>query len=390
MFPPPARAVLAFGCALAWLLPAAASAQWRGDIGITERLYASPGAGVGPARHEPVIVAGAAGRTRLGAARLAFGASVRAGDEDYGVLADVHELSAGLTRGRWSLRAGVSQVSWGVLESAQLVDVLNQRAMVPGVSGGLKLGQPMVNLGVRGIWGTGTVDFYLLPWFRARPFVGRAARVWSGQMVSADEPAFGPADGRHRMDWAVRGTRGFGEWDVGLSLFRGTDREPAFQSLIGEEGFGRLLPRYDVVRRVGVDIQWTHGRWLGKLEAASGNPSSGRYVAVGTGLEFAPADYVSAFVEYVHDSRGARAPTSLERDVCVGGRLLYRDGHVGLRGSVDRVTGNASVGFETARRLSNSTAVTLQAMAFLGDAASEPPVALRHDSNVALGVHRYF
>ena len=50
---------------------------------------------------------------------------------------------------RWSnfeLRAGVGMVSWGVIESASIVDVINQRDLLEGLDKRAKLGQPMPNL----------------------------------------------------------------------------------------------------------------------------------------------------------------------------------------------------------------------------------------------------
>ncbi len=370
--------------------PASSRAQWQGAIGLQERVYASALPGPGEARHEPVLVANARRRARFGdgSERVAASASLRAGPGDQGVLADLDELTLELVRARWTLRAGVSEVFWGVLESRHLVDVINQQAPDPGARGDLKLGQPMVNVAARGFWGT--LDLYLLPWFRPRPFTGRAARLWSGQAVASGHAVFDAAAGVQHVDWAARGARAFGAWDVGLSWLAGTDREPGFASMSADAPNAALVPRYDLVRRVSLDVQWTHGLWLGKLEAVTSNPSPGRYVALGLGVEYAPADYVSAFVEFLYDGRASAATTSFEHDLCIGARLLHRDGDLGLRGSVDRVSGNATLGIETVRRLSNSLAVTLEATAFLGDPAREPPLARRLDTSVALGVHRYF
>jgi hypothetical protein len=373
------------------LPPSRAEAQWQGALGLEERMYFSAPPRTGDGQQEPLLAAnvGRDWRWRGGAERLVANVALRAdmaGDRE--VLPDLHQLELDVARDRWTLRAGVSQVSWGVLESRRLVDVINQRAPDPHAPGNLKLGQLMVNLTARGSWGA--VDLYLLPWFRARPLTGRAARLWSPDMITTDDAQRASASGIRLADWAVRGTRTIGPWDVGLSFFLGTDREPTFELVGGDTAAAVLAPRYDRVHRLSADVQWTRGSWLGKLEAVASDGAAGRYVAGGTGVEYAPRDYVSLYGEILFDSRGVAATTSWEHDLFVGTRLLYRDGTVNLRSSVDPTSGNVIFGLEATRRLSNSLVLTLETRAFLGDAAREPPRAWRTDTSVALGVTRYF
>lgn len=373
------------------LAPAAAEAQWQGALGLEERMYFAAPSRSGDAEQAPLLAAnvGRDWRWRGGAERLVANITLRADmTGDRAVLPDLHQLELEVTRDRWTLRAGVSQVSWGVLESRRLVDVINQRAPDPRTPGGVKLGQLMVNFTAHGSWGA--VDLYLLPWFRARPLAGRAARLWSPDLIAPNDAQLSSPSGIRLADWAVRGTRTIGPWDVGLSFFMGTDREPTF-ALVGEGAAAAVLaPHYDPVRRLSADVQWTRGSWLGKLEAVASDGAAGRYFAGGTGVEYAPRDYVSLYGEILFDSRGVAATTSWEHDLFVGARLLYRDGTVDLRSSVDPTSGNVIVGLETTRRLSNALVLTLEARGFLGDAAREPPRAWRTDSNVALGATRYF
>lgn len=373
------------------LAPSGAEAQWQGALGLEERVYFLTAARAEDARQGPLLAAnvGRDWRWRGGAERLVANVALRADMAgDRAVLPDLHQLELEVARDRWTLRAGVSQVSWGVLESRRPVDVINQRAPDPRTPGGMKLGQPMVDFTAHGSWGA--VDLYLLPWFRARPLAGRAARLWSPDVIAGNDAQLSSPSGFRLVDWAVRGTRTMGPWDVGLSFFMGTDREPAFALVGAGTAAAALVPRYDPVRRLGVDVQWTRGSWLGKLEALASDGVAGRYLAGGAGVEYAPRDYVSIYGEMLFDSRGGAATTSWEHDLFVGTRLLYPDGAVDLRSSVDPVSGNVIFGLDATRRLSNALVLTLGTRAFLGDAAREPPLAWRTDTSVALGLTRYF
>jgi hypothetical protein len=61
----------------------------------------------------------------------------------------------------WELRAGTSKVFWGVAESQQLADNINQTDLVEDIDQEDKLGQPLVNLSLVRDWGN--LDLFVLP-----------------------------------------------------------------------------------------------------------------------------------------------------------------------------------------------------------------------------------
>ena len=77
--------------------------------------------------------------------------------------------------GEWELRVGIDQVFWGVTESQHLVDIVNQIDLVEHPNGETKLGQPMVNITYSSDWGI--VEFFVLPYHRARTFPGSSGRL---------------------------------------------------------------------------------------------------------------------------------------------------------------------------------------------------------------------
>ena len=84
-------------------------------------------------------------------------------------------LFGGIGDGEWELRVGVDQVFWGVTESQHLVNIVNQVDFVEHPAGEAKLGQPMVHFTWSSDWGV--VEFFALPYHRARTFPGRAGRL---------------------------------------------------------------------------------------------------------------------------------------------------------------------------------------------------------------------
>ncbi len=122
------------------------------------------------------------------------------------------------------LRVGVRRVFWGVTESAHLVDIINQTDAVENLDGEDKLGQPMFNLA----WVTdfGTVDFFFLPYFRERTFPGPKGRLRPFLPVDTDNPIYEDGAKERHNDFAVRWVNSISGWDIGLSYFNGTAREP--------------------------------------------------------------------------------------------------------------------------------------------------------------------
>lgn len=301
---------------------------------------------------------------------------------------DFQELSWGVVGRRWELRAGVRELFWGVAESRNVIDVVNQRDLVVGREGFVKMGQPMLEVVTRQSWGR--LQFLLMPFFRERTFAGRAGQLWSPLPVAAEQAVFTSSAGRHHVDAALRWEHTLGAWDLGLGYFRGTNREPEFLSGRDERGHAVWVPRYDVVDLLGIDVHATAGSWLWKLEGATLDPAGRRYVAAVGGFEYAFADYLSGFAEYLYDSRGDDATTSFGDDFFLGIRLLLLEGQVEGGATVDRATGASSLSLSLVQRLSDSFTVNLNGGVFLGDASLEPPQARREHTYLALSSTFHF
>ncbi len=72
-------------------------------------------------------------------------------------------------------QVGLSKVFWGAAEFVHLADIINQTDGVEGFDGEEKLGQPMLRLSL--FLDRGTVNAFILPWFRERTFPGKKDRL---------------------------------------------------------------------------------------------------------------------------------------------------------------------------------------------------------------------
>jgi len=282
----------------------------------------------------------------------------------------------------WEVAAGMKQVNWGVAESVAIVDVINQRDYGEDAAALGRLGQPLLSL--RGFTSLGSLEAYLLPYFRERPFAGRAGTLWSPMPIETDSAVFEHSRGREHIDWALRWSHFVGEFDVGAAHFSGTNRDPRFEVSERVSGGPALIPQYDQIEQTSLDAQWTHNAWLMKVELLRRASAFEEFYTLAGGLEYAFAGYLSVFVEYVHDDRGAAATTSMENDVFVGVRLLTQDWTISSRAFVDSRTGNLIASATGSRRLAGGTTLELGGRFFGGDSSREPSFARRLDTYLAL------
>ena len=306
--------------------------------------------------------------------------------------------------GEWELRLGVGQVFWGVAESRHLVDIINQVDFVEHPDGESRLGQPMAHLTWSGDWGA--LELFGLPWHRARTFPGRSGRLRLPLVVDEDRVEYESGSGARHLDLAARYSHGIGPLDLGVSLFRGTSREPWLRPAAEPEGAPVLTQHYGQIRQLGLDGQWTAGAWLLKLEAiqcAGARNRLGRegdYVASVLGAEYtfystlgSPAD-LSLLGEWNYDGRGSnavprRTPDTLQNDLFVAGRLALNDVQgtevrAGLAADLERSTRTLVV--ELNRRLSGRWAARLEAVGLLAIDEEDLHYSTRRDSFVDLGL----
>jgi hypothetical protein len=303
------------------------------------------------------------------------------GADDERTHADLRQAYWRYVGDAWELLAGADRVYWGVTESRHLVDVINQVDAIEDIDEEDRLGQPMVAATFLPDWGT--ISLYALAGFRERTFPGQDGRLRAPLVVDTDHPVYESGAEDSRVDLALRYAHVLGDWDVGAHLFSGTSREPR---LLPDATGAALLPHYDLMNQIGVDLQYTREAWLWKLEGIVRETRLDDYGALVGGVEYTlyqigdSAADLGLLVEYLYDGRDdlTAPPTLFDDDLFVGSRLALNDiqNSEGIFGLIlDRDLGSKAVFVEIERRL--GTAWTLEVEGrFLTSVDDEDPMAL--------------
>lgn len=305
---------------------------------------------------------------------------------------DLRELMWVHAERDWELRLGVGKVFWGVTESQHLVDIINQSDTVENLDGEDKLGQAMINFSFIKDWGT--VDLFVLPGFRERTFSGKDGRFRPTPAID-DHTAYQSASKEKHIDYAVRWSQTFDDWDIGVSHFYGTSREPRIIPTPTLAGVA-LVPFYDIINQTGIDIQATLDEWLWKVEVIHRSGQGETFNAFTGGFEYtfvgvmeSGADF-GLIAEYLYDDRGAGVV--FDDDIFVGGRLAMNDAAssellFGVIADVDQNTRFYS--FEGSRRIGASWVLSVEAR-FISAASNVPLAPFRHDDVIQLELARHF
>lgn len=316
---------------------------------------------------------------------------------------DIRELSwLGVFDG-WEMTLGISKVYWGVTETQHLVDIINQTDQVENIDGEDKLGQGMLRLSTVQDWGI--LDFFILPGFRERTFAGVEGRprppIPPGFTFNPDAASYESNDGQHHIDYAIRWFRSYDEWELGLSHFTGTNREPG----ILPTG-SALAPYYDLIDQTGLVLQALVEDWTWKLEMISRKDSVERFTALTAGFEYTivgindtNAD-LGIVIEYLYDDRDEfaaapfqRAAAVFQNDLTTAFRFTLNDIQssellLGITTDLDDQVIATFV--EGNRRFGSSLKASLEIRTFNNTVATKPLYYFRDDDHVLAELAWYF
>jgi hypothetical protein len=295
------------------------------------------------------------------------------------------------------LRAGVSKVFWGVAESNHLIDIINQTDAVEDPDYEDKLGQPMLMLTLAKDWGT--LDFFVLPWFRERTFPGRSGRLRPALYVDTKKARYESRLGKRHPDVAVRFNKTIGKLDLDLAYFHGTSRDPALLPTVRPDtGEVVLLPYYPLIDQASIAAQYTTGPWLLKFEGLyrRGQPDArgvrDDYVAMVGGFEytfysvFKTKSDIGLLAEFHYDQRGRNAVTPFQRDIFAGLRWTANDPEdtTVLVGVVQDLQDGGTRGMfvEASRRLSGHFKLEVEARFFNSRNPRDTFYSLRRDDYI--------
>ena len=269
----------------------------------------------------------------------------------------------------WELQAGLGQVFWGVVESRNIVNVLNQTDQLEGPTSTEKLGQPMLSLSR--LLPEGSLELFLLPASREREFPGEATRPrLSDNRISSTATFESGAEDQH-LDFALRWDHSLSDWDIGFSYFQGTARNPSFRNNPESD---LLTPFYPQISQIGFDAQGIYDDWLLKLEMVRINGKLiQRHHKLVAGAEYsfysiADTDFdINVLAEYAYDGLGEADIEMFQNELIAGLRLLWNDPQsteLLLVAAVDLDDNSQFYNAEFSRRLGNSFRLNIEAATY--------------------------
>ena len=311
--------------------------------------------------------------------------------------ADFRELKMHVVRGDWEWDLGLIKVFWGVTESQHLVDIINQTDLIENIDGEDKLGQPAIHSLWYRDWGT--LEMFLMPGFRQRSFPGINGRLRGALPVDTHQPQYESRDKDHHLDYALRASGTFfNDWDIGLSWFSGTARDPQLL-LDTTRSQPRLIPRYPLINRLGLDAQATLESWLWKVEAIYQDQKNQSFSAAVGGFEYTfytiadSAADLGVLAEYHYNSRHEDADSPFQNDLFLGARWALNDAQsteVLAGGFFDLDHDSRSYRIEASRRIGQNWKSTGEFQLFDRISPKEQQYPLRNDDFARIELARYF
>ena len=304
---------------------------------------------------------------------------------------------------QWELRLGSDRVFWGVAESQNLVNIINQIDLIEHPNEKVRLGQPMAHLTWSGGWGA--LELFAMTYHRGLTYSGRRGRLRLPVVLDDDYATYESGAGKWHWDAAVRYSGSFGPLELGLSAFDGTSREPYPRLALSGEGVPILAPHYVQIRQFGLDAQLIAGSWLFKLESIHRRGALnilGRdedFAAFVFGTEysfysvFGTAIDLGLLTEWNYDDRRDRSTNRFQNDLFFGTRIGFNDvQNAELIGGVltDLDHHSHFVYLEFNRRLLDRWTMHLDAVFLLNVGEEDFLHASRRDSYVELGLSYSF
>lgn len=334
------------------------------------------------------------------------------------------------TAENWDVLVGVQTVSWGVVESQHLVDVVNQVDLGGDIDQEDRLGQPMVNLNLVSA-DYGTLSLYGLFGFRERDHPNVKDRVRQAIAVSDDLATFDGEDWERHLGFAARYRNSFslgdGGLDVAVSYFYGHSREPRLVPVLPAAPPGgippggippggippgavlpggvpagvtpQVRPHYDRIHQGAVELLYALQDLQLKFEGIWRHANDEDFFAFVGGFEYTLPNLfgfvdIGILAEYLHDHRSDnQPPTIFEDDVFAGVRIVFDDvGSTRLLAGVviDVSDGGQLAALEFERRLRDDLLLSADARFAADIPATQPFAFLNNEAFVQAKLTKFF
>lgn len=318
--------------------------------------------------------------------------------DDHRTRNDFNSLAIGYFADNVDITVGMKTEFWGVTESRHLVDIINQTVVADDIDEESKLGQPMIKAQIHQDWGN--VQLYLLPTFRERIYPDDTARLRPGLAIDDDLAQYESSDKKQHRDYAIRYANTFDIWDLGVSYFRGTGRNPILMPAFNNQNQLVLAPYYEQIEQSSIDLQMTSNSWLLKLEAINHSSELQKnYIATVSGFEYTQVGIFNTamdlgyMVEYLYDERDKKADTPFADDAFLGLRLIANDVAQStylLGAYIDRETYSKAFRFEMKTRLRDGLTLSVEGQSFSHQPTDDLLYNFRNDDYVKIGLQLFF
>ncbi len=329
---------------------------------------------------------------------LLFDFSIRtANGYENNINLDVQECYYAYNRASWELLIGVNKVFWGVTEYAHIVDIINQTDTILNTERDRKLGQPMIKFSVFGDYGN--IDAFVLPYFRERLYSTESGRLRSRLIVDTSKTIYQDDYEYKHIDYAIRFSNTFKKLDYSVHYFSGTGREPLLLMSYRSNEQPYLIPFYEQISQIGVDLQMAVGQWLFKAESFYRDGYDENFIAGAIGLEYPFPGIFSSYMdlnifnEWAFDERSDGTKTPYNNLFIFGFKLTGNNvsGTQLKLGFAQQIETNAKTfKMEASQRLNNSMLFTLKAGLFWDQTPHDYYYSLENDDFISLALSCFF
>ncbi|MEG3768411.1 hypothetical protein V5298_18085, partial [Alteromonas sp. 14N.309.X.WAT.G.H12] len=201
-------------------------------------------------------------------------------------------------------------------------------------------------------------------------------------------------------DYALRWQHSLGDWEMGLSYFDGTSREPELLQHFDENGELVIQPYYAQIQQYGVDILKVQGAWLLKFEGIYRTGQSEDFAAAVAGFErttvgvFNTAYDLGFLMEYQFDEREDNFFATGQNDLMLGLRWIWNDidGTEILTGFIQDLDNSEtySAFIESSSRMTDNWRWKVDAYFFSSNDTDDTFWYMRRDDHVQVALEYFF
>ena len=184
---------------------------------------------------------------------------------------DIRELYVFFPISQFEFSLGVKQIFWGVVESVNVANFINQKDYMEDPVGQQKLGQSMFHTKI--FVSDLTLSLMILPQFREMDFPDSSSYFAPPLPVLTDQSKFESKDGKNTLELAARINYPISNFDLNLIYFDGINRSPRLDIVAQSFTDFVIEPYYFDVTLIGGYGELAIKEFLFKVEAVQAKTS---------------------------------------------------------------------------------------------------------------------